>query len=328
MRYLIKQRFTPCLLLAACLFITACATTDKPEVKPEKDYYDAARKALDSRNFNEAKLNLDSLETYYPFGRYSEQSQLDLIYARYESIDLEGARSAADRFLRLQPQSKGADYALYMRGLASYNLDLGLSLVWFPVEQGARDPGEQRKAFRDFAELLTRYPGSVYAPDAQKRMFTIRNRLADLELTAANYYLVRQAYLAAVNRARYILENFPETPTAEKALIILVEGYRLLGMQEAADNALTLLAINFPDSKAFDAQQRFVAQVIKPQDRSLLSAVTFGWFGGEDQSAETDDAVEPDAPAVDGPSLDDPALNGPQVPAPPPLDGDGDGDAT
>ena len=164
------------LVTTAALFISACASNDKQEeVLPEQTYYENARDAMNSGNFNEAEQNLDYLETYYPFGRYAEQAQLDLIYARYQNLDLEGARAAADRFLRLNPQSDHADYALYMRGLASYNLDIGLAARYFPVDVSARDPGEQRQAFRDFSELLNRYPSSEYAPDARQRMIAIRN---------------------------------------------------------------------------------------------------------------------------------------------------------
>ncbi len=110
---------------ALVVLLSACATNKKPEqVQPEQTYYENARKAMTSGNFNEAETNLDALETYYPFGRYAEQAQLDLIFARYQNLDLEGARAAADRFLRLNPQSDHGDYALYMRGLASYNLDI------------------------------------------------------------------------------------------------------------------------------------------------------------------------------------------------------------
>src|SRR5690554_2346025 len=102
-----------CALLAATLLLGACASTqEQQDVLGEETYYNNARKAMKSGNFNEAESNLDLLETYYPFGRYAEQAQLDLIYARYQNLDLEGARVAADRFLRLNPQSEHADYAL------------------------------------------------------------------------------------------------------------------------------------------------------------------------------------------------------------------------
>ncbi|MEQ5837758.1 outer membrane protein assembly factor BamD [Marinobacter sp. R17] len=269
------------LLLSAILAMIAGCASKPEEVLPEKTYYEQARSAMNGGNFNEAERNLESLETYYPFGRYAEQAQLDLIYARYQNLDLEGARSAADRFLRLNPQSEHADYALYMRGLASYNLDISLAGKFFPIDISERDPGEQRQAFRDFSELLSRYPNSDYAADARQRMVAIRNRLAKLELHAARYYIKRQAYIAANNRARYVLENFPNTPAVEDSLKILIDTYRFLDLKKAADDATALLAINYPNSDAFDKNMKYQPSTIKTEDRSLSSVVTFGLMGDE-----------------------------------------------
>ncbi len=267
------------LLSAAVLMISACASKQQEEVLPEKAYYENARSAMNSGNFNEAETNLDYLETYYPFGRYAEQAQLDLIYARYQNLDLEGSRAAADRFLRLNPQSAHADYAMYIRGLASYNLDISLAGRYFAVDVAARDPGEQRQAFRDFSTLLNRYPDSEYATDARQRMVAIRNRVADLELEAARYYIKREAYVAANNRARFVFENFSSTPATEEALVIMIETYRFLDLQKAANETIELLTINFPESSSLDKNFDFKPSVLKRENRSLLNVVTFGLLG-------------------------------------------------
>ncbi len=269
------------LLTTLMALVSACASNRQEEVLPEKSYYDNARQAMNSGNFNEAEQNLNSLETYYPFGRYAEQAQLDLIYARYQNLDLEGARAAAERFLRLNPQSEHADYALYMRGLASYNLDVGLASRYFPIEVSARNPGEQTRAFRDFSELLNRYPDSEYAADARQRMIAIRNRMAELEIHAARYYIKREAYVAANNRARYVIENYPTAPATEEALIILAETYRVLDVRKGARDAIAMLRKNFPESTAFNAQGQFEVDILKGQTRSLLNVITFGLMGDD-----------------------------------------------
>ncbi|WP_323751927.1 outer membrane protein assembly factor BamD [Marinobacter sp.] len=268
------------LLLSTIIALAAgCASKKAVEVLPEQTYYENARKAMNAGNFNEAEQNLDSLETYYPFGRYAEQAQLDLIYARYQNLDLEGARAAADRFVRLNPQSELLDYAIYMRGLASYNLDLGLAARYFPIEVAARNPGEQLQAFRDFSQLLSRFPDSQYAPDARQRMVSIRNRMAELEIHAARYYIKREAYVAANNRARYVVENYPSSPAVEDALIILADTFLFMDLKNGADDAIATLRKNFPNSEAFDSKGQFQANQFERQNRSLLNVVTFGLLG-------------------------------------------------
>jgi outer membrane protein assembly factor BamD len=269
------------LLTTLAIFISACASNQQEEVLPEKTYYDNARQAMNSGNFNEAEQNLNSLESYYPFGRYAEQAQLDLVYARYQNLDLEGARAAADRFMRLNPQSEHADYALYMRGLSSYNLDIGLAARYFPIDASARNPGEQIQSFRDFSELLNRYPNSPYAADARQRMIAVRNRMAELEIFAARYYIKREAYIAANNRARYIIENYPTSPVIEEALIVLADTFRFMDLKKGAQDTITMLRENFPDSDAFNDKGEFIADVLKRENRSLSSVVTFGLMGDE-----------------------------------------------
>ncbi|PFG09843.1 outer membrane protein assembly factor BamD [Marinobacter sp. LV10MA510-1] len=263
------------------VLLSACASNKQEQVLPEQTYYENARSAMNSGNFNEAETNLDALETYYPFGRYAEQAQLDLIFARYQNLDLEGARAAADRFLRLNPQSEHGDYALFMRGLASYNLDIGLAARYFPIEANARAPGEQLQAFRDFSELLNRYPDSLYAADARQRMIAVRNRMAELELHAARYYITREAYIAANNRARYVVENYPSSPVVEEAIIILAETFRFMDIKKGSQDAVALLRTNFPDSEAFNQNGEFEPDILRKQNRSLANVITFGLMGDE-----------------------------------------------
>jgi outer membrane protein assembly factor BamD len=58
----------------------------------------------------------------------------------------------------------------------------------------------------------------------------------------------------------------------------MVETYRELGVENQADDALAVLAANYPDSDAFDKNMRFKGKELKKQQRSLLGVVTFGLF--------------------------------------------------
>ena len=262
-------RVTLYLTIVFSLAITGCATTTEPEILSEEEYYRKAKTALDNRSFQQAAEHLENLETYHPFGRYAEQAQLDLLFARYNSLDPIGAGAAADRFIRLHPDSPNVDYAHYIKGLASFYADESLTLRYFPVNKQTRDPGQARDAFREFSILVSQYPNSPYAPDAERRMVAIKNRLAQYELHVAEYYIQRRAFVAAVGRTRYILENFPETAVVADALALNVELYRILGLDELAHDSLAILAGNYPDHKSFDDEMRFVGNQVKLRDRSI-----------------------------------------------------------
>ncbi|TNF34050.1 MAG: outer membrane protein assembly factor BamD [Gammaproteobacteria bacterium] len=273
-----------CLLAVVSVLLGACANNDEiDEAIPESELYETARKQIDSGNFTIAIRNLEALESRYPFGRYAEQAQLELIYAYYKSADNELAIAAADRFIRLHPQHPQLDYAYYMRGLAKYTINQGLIERFLPFDATERDPGPARDSFADFALLLQRFPNSDYAPDARLRMVYLRNLLARYEVNVANYYLKRKAWLAAANRARGVVENFPQTPAVPDALAISTQTYLILGMNDLAQNSLTLLRTNYPQHPALDENGEFIPQFTEDSTKKpWLEKLTFGLFGRPD----------------------------------------------
>ena len=259
---------------ALCVSILAGCAAAPVDVLTEQEYYKQAKGAIDADNFVEASRYLEDLETYHPFGRYAEQAQLDLIYARYNSLQPELAASAADRFIRLHPDSEQVDYAYYLRGLTNYYADVGLGLRYLPIDSNTRDPGKARQAFRDFTTLVERFPASDYAADARQRMIAIRERLAQYELSVARYYVRRQAYIAAAARTAYIIESFPATNAVENALILQVELLNRMGLPNQAADAVAVLASSYPESKAFDDRMRFRSGELIEEDRDISSVLS------------------------------------------------------
>lgn len=251
--------FTPTARLAALLLastlLVGCAskgaTTEEEEVDEyagvaERELYEQARDALDRRVFTTAIPQLEALDTRFPFGNHAEQAQLELIYAYYETGDWEGTRAAANRFIRLHPSHPQADYALYMRGLAAWQAGRFSLERLRLIDISKRDLGASRDAYTDFSELVQRYPNSQYSPDAQQRIVYLRNLMARHELHVADYYLRRGAYLAAVERGRWVVENYPETEATRDALAVMVEGYLGLEMRDRALEVLNVLIENAP----------------------------------------------------------------------------------
>jgi outer membrane protein assembly factor BamD len=99
-----------------------------------------------------------------------------------------------------------------------------------------------------FATWSTVSPDSRYAPDSRLRMTYIVNSLAEHEVHVARYYLERDAYLAAANRAQTALSDYPGAPALEEALFILIQAYGSLGMQGLRDDAQRVLTANYPKS--------------------------------------------------------------------------------
>jgi len=235
-------------------------------------------------NWPRAIAIFQQLEANFPFGRYAAQSQLELIYAYYRNGEPEAARAAADRFIRLYPDNPNLDYAYYMKGMSFYSEDSRILGRYLPTDPSKRDPGKARESFTDFSQLLSRFPNSPYAPDARARMIYLRNLLAQSEIHVAEFYIKRQAYLSALNRARYVVENYQGAPAVPRALEIMTEMYLRLGLNDLADSSLAILKANYPDSPQLDANGNFIVST-QITDPSFLYSVTFGLLGSNKKDA-------------------------------------------
>ncbi len=250
---------------------------EKARLLTEKQLYERIQEMLDEERFELAVKNLQLLESRFPFGAYADQSQLEIIYAYYKNNDEQSAVAAAERFLRLHPQHRDADYAWYMKGLANYSIKPGVLSRFYDHDFSARDVQPARRSFRDFQEFLRLYPDSTYAADARVRMIHIRHILARHEVQVANYYLKRRAYTAAINRARGVVENYQQTEAIGDALAVLVYCYGRLDMPDDAELHATILRENFPGHEALRANGEFVYSDVSSEGRrSLLNRVSLG----------------------------------------------------
>ncbi len=211
-----------------------------------EQFYENARVELDSGNNQGAIRLYEQLEARYPFGRYAQQSQLDIAYAYYKDNETAQAISAAERFMKLHPNHANLDYAYYLKGLAYFKPDLGIFGEILNLNQAERDPKALRDSFDAFKELVTRFPDSIYADDTRGRMIYLVNTLAKHDLSVARYYFHRGGYLAAVNRVQAVLIRYPQAPVSEEALVISVEAYEKMGMKELADTSRRVLEKNYP----------------------------------------------------------------------------------
>jgi outer membrane protein assembly factor BamD len=233
-----------------CIGLTACSGKNERETRSGVDeLYKYGTRSLNNGNYSNSIQYLEALEARYPFSNKAKQAQLDLIYAYYRNGDDAQAIDSAIQFERENPTHPRVDYALYMRGLAQFSPQHNTLLKVFRVDLAKRPPVEARESFSSFAQLVRRYPDSVYAEDARQRMIFLRNRLAAHELVVADYYMRRGAWAAALNRARYVVENYDGSPGVAQALDMMSQAYGKLGMRDLSTDTRGVLEENYPDRK-------------------------------------------------------------------------------
>ena len=270
--------------LIVVLIVSCSSNEELPDERlVEKELYDQAQSRLKSASYSTAIISLESLESRFPFGRYAEQAQAELIYAYYMNSQFEASESAAQRFINLHPRHSHTGYAYYMKGLAAFTDDAGLFTRYFQSDLAKREIIMAQKSFDELSEFISRYPNSKYVPHAKQRMIYLRNLLAEHEIYVADFYMKRGAYLAAVGRAKYVIEHLPNTPQTPYALSILIEAYEILNYPELRDINLKILNSNFQD---FDINQN-----LSVKKRSWKRILTLGLLGNE--KIEKPEALNP-----------------------------------
>ncbi len=230
------------LILLAIGLLGGCASNDdSPNELVNADVaelYGDAASAMERGDWETATRDLESLQAQYPFGIYATQAQLDIIYVYYRAGDVASTVAAAERFRRINPRHRAVPYSWYMQGLAleEKNEDPIKRLVG--VDNTLRDPVPRRQAFDAYATLVEDYPDSDYVDRARERLDVLFADGARFQLSVAQFYADREAWVATAGRAITVINEFPDTPSAEPAMDLLATAYRNLGLDELADGVI------------------------------------------------------------------------------------------
>ena len=240
------------LLAAAVVLVAACGSSEKIDpnsTKAVEALYAEGKDELASGGYERAIKIFERVEGRAAGTLLAQQASLDLAYAQHRSGDRAAALATLDRFIKLHPSSPALDYALYLRGIANFNDKLGLLSALSKQDLSERDQQASRDSYQSFRQVVDQFPQSRYAGDAKLRMDYIVNALAEYELHVSRYYFRRGAYVAAVNRAQQVLLEFPQAPSTEEALYLMVTSYQQLGLDTLAKDAQRVLETNFPQSR-------------------------------------------------------------------------------
>ena len=238
---------------AASLFaLAACSGTKEPDTTfgwtPER-LYAAAKEEMAMGNWAAAIKQLERLEARYPFGKWAQQAQIELAYAHYRDNERALALATIDRFLKLYPDHPALDYVYYLKGLVNFNEQEGFMARLGGQDLAERDLQAAREAFDAFKVVVTRFPESKYAADAEARMRYLVNAMATGQVRIARYYFMRGAYVAAANRAQEVVRQYQQAAAVEEALYILWQSYDRLGLVDLRDDTARVLERNFPQSE-------------------------------------------------------------------------------
>ncbi len=231
------------------LSLVACGPA-KEDIDPTAEwsaerFYLEARAELDSGNYLTAIEYYETLESRYPFGKHATQAQIDVAYAYYKFDEPDSAITAIDRFIKLHPRDPAVDYAYYLKGLVNFERGGTILDVISERDLSEFDKNLMLTSYNDFRLLVQRFPDSKYVEDASKRMIYLRSELARADFSVASYYASRDAWVAVVNRTKFILQNYQGTSVIKPALELQLKAYQALEMDELARDTQRIIDLNY-----------------------------------------------------------------------------------
>jgi outer membrane protein assembly factor BamD len=238
------------LFLASCAIFGPPTELDDTKGLSAERIYEKASEKMTDRDYKKSIEYLKKLESRYPNSKYGAQAKLDMAYAYYKQQDAAQCVSTVERFIKIHPNHPNLDYAYYLKGVA-YFKERGIVEKATFQDISDRDPKVLRQSFLAFKDLLTLYPNTRYGKDATERMIYLKNKLANHELHVARHYMKVKAYVAALNRAKYVIESYPDSSFVEEALVIMISAYDNLGMNDLKEDNLRILKQNYPNSSMF-----------------------------------------------------------------------------
>ena len=191
---------------------------------------------------------LERAEKRFPNSKLAPQIKLNLAYAYSKGYREADAIAMCDKFIRSYPNHPIMDYAYYLKGVVMFK-DRGLWDKITMQDISDRDVNQLEKSFQALKELTLVFPKSKYNKDAITRMSYLMNKIAERELHVARFYMKRKAYVAALNRAKYVLENYRQSVHQEEALVISISAYDHLEIEDLKKDTERILEKNYPGSK-------------------------------------------------------------------------------
>lgn len=241
--------FRPLILTcAAAMLVLAGCSSDKdgkdkmlPE-RPAADMFNEAMQATKDGEYAKANQLFDEVERQHPYSDYATQAQIKSAESSYQALRYDDAIIALDRFIELHPGHPNVDYAYYMKAMCYYE----------QITDVRRDQQMTKDALEALDVVVTRFPDSKYARDAQLKRDLTLDHLAGKEMEIGRYYLSRNEINAAINRFLTVVKDYQTTTHVPEALHRLVESYTILGLKDEATRVAAVLAYNFPGSKWYE----------------------------------------------------------------------------
>jgi len=211
-----------------------------------KELYNQAEGKAKSGSLDQAIEQYEVLLSSYPSSKYAVQAKLDIAYNLFKRKKYNRAIIQLDDYISKYPSLPSTPYAYYLRGIVAEEKSSSI-LDKIITDSAQRDVQSARDAYAYYIELIDKFPNSKYSEDALKKLNNLKNTLARHEFYVAIYYAKTGSYIASINRAQFIIQNFSNSSSIPNSLHLMAYNYDQLNAAKLASDTRKVLSSSYPN---------------------------------------------------------------------------------
>ncbi|MEO0094712.1 MAG: outer membrane protein assembly factor BamD [candidate division WOR-3 bacterium] len=221
----------PKLRLLILCFVVFCSKQMLAPLEPE-DEFERAMEFYNNKKYDSAIKSFEKIIFYHASTEFVDDAQFYLAKSYFEKRDYNQAITEFDYLIKNFPNSPFLEQGYLLRAKAYFLKAPGYE----------KDQTETKEAISLFDDFITRFPNSSYGDSVRLLILQARNRLAKKELENGRLYLKMKEYESAILYFKYVIENYPETPSADESKFLLAFTYEKVNkIQEAYEKYKELL---------------------------------------------------------------------------------------
>lgn len=247
-----------CLLLF-CILLLLSACRGKPDIKEmgtDEESFARAMELYRKKDYWQAKPAFTELRDKFPLSPYAVLAELRLGDIHYFNEEYVEAVHFYEEFKRLHPSNPDVPYAIFQLGMCYFK----------QVESFDRDQTPAEKAADFFRYLIKNYPSSPFVGSAMGKYKICRQRMFEHDFSIGRFYYKSKKYWAAKERFTGVLSQYEFISNRDEVLYYLGMTYRYLNDEAKADEVLTTLVREFPQSAYGQEARALLGSVTDAED--------------------------------------------------------------
>lgn len=220
-------------------------------IKKDYELFDYANQQLQIDNFEEAILELEKLQIYFPNSKYTAKARLLVSYINFIEGEYEKTKASTEDFIKYYPGNIDIIYAYYLNAITDYVL----------IKKPKFDQKNTIEAKKKLIFINNAFPENKYKQDIILKLNIIDNSLAEQLFYIGKYYENDDDYSIALNYYLDIYENLQKTLVIEEVLYSITKNYLILEETELATKYASILGYNYPESKWYKKSYNLIKKI-------------------------------------------------------------------